>query len=401
MPISLTLNTSAVSMGGGATAAAGTGERHDITIGGSWAIGDKITLLLQDSITGTQVLIGAGNVTGITPTFAFTFNDKVYVLAGDTVYFSALGAPTIFNALDGSGNGFVKFTDHYANPESMVAIAAFQGRLCFISRQGVQIWTCPANPAQWHLEQIFEFVGSRSKLSPKTAGDFEVYFLDETGVRSLRVRDNTLNAFSEDLGSPIDELIQAALIASSDTQKDAACGIVEPSSKRYWLFLKDVIYVFSNFPSSKITAWSKYAPTFNLTGAQTAFTPEKFVVYKGQVYCRAGDYFFLYGGSDNNTYDACVASWETPYLDAKTPANIKASKGIDLIASGAWTITAGMDPVSAIVNTILSMTGSTYDQGVVPFSERGTHVKFGGQTSGSTAAKVGALTWLYELGNEQ
>lgn len=401
MTVALSLVTSGVTMSGGATATAGTGERHDLTIGGTWVAGDTISVLLQDSITQTQVLAGAGNITGITPTFAFTFNDKMYLLAGDTVYFSTLGDPTNFNAVDGTGNGFVKMTDHFATPESLVSMASFQGRLVFISRQGLQIWECPADPAAWRLIQIFEFVGSRSRLSPKTAGDFEVFFLDETGVRSLRVRDSTLNAFSEDLGSPIDELVQATLIASSETQKDAACGIVEPSSKRYWVFLKDTLYVFSNFPNSKIAAWSKYSPTYSNGGTQTVFTPEKFVIFKGQVVCRAGDAVYRYGGTDNNTYDNCVASWETPYLDAKTPANIKASKGIDLIASGAWTIAAGMDPVSNILSTILSMTGSTYDQGIVPFSERGTHIKLSGQTTGSTVAKVGALTWLYEGGDER
>ena len=400
----MTLNTNLITtcepMAGGAAASTGTGERHDITFGGVWAVGDTVSIIAQDSLSGLQTLIGAGNVTGKSPTFCFTFNDKMYLLAGDTVYFSSLGDPTDFNSLDGAGNGFIKLTDHFATPEALVAIASFQGRLAFISRQGLQTWTVAADPAAWQLNQVFEYVGSRSRFSPKTTGDFEVFFLDETGFRSLRVRDNTLNAFSEDLGSPIDEIVQAALVASSEAQKDGACGIVEPASKRYWCFLKDTIYVFSNFPSSKVGAWSKYAPTFNNGGVQTAFTPEKFVVFQGQVYARAGNFLYRYGGADNNTYDACVASWETPWLDSKTPGHRKESKSIDVAMSGAWKLEAGMDPVSGILIEVYNGTQSSYDMGTVPYSDRGTHLKLKGSTTGATAAKVGMLLLKYEQGDE-
>jgi len=401
MTLNLPLRSSAVTMNGGIAAVAGIGQRELLTIGGTWAVGDKATLLFTQTISGAQTQVGAGRITGVTPTFCFTFNDKVYLLAGSTVYFSAVAEPTVFNDPDAVDNGYITLTNHYATPESLIAIASFQGRLVFFSRQGVQIWTTPADPASWQLNQVFEFIGTRSPLSVKTAGDFEVFFLDETGVRSLRVRDSTLNAFSEDLGNPIDDLVQAKLVASSEAQKDAACAIVEPSSKRYWLFLKDTIYVFSNFPSSKIAAWSKYLPTYALAGVQTTFTPEKFVVYQGQVYCRAGNSLYRYGGTDNNTYDNAVATVELPWLDAKTPATRKSSKGLNVVMSGAWTLQAGMDPVSGTLNDIFSGTLSSFDKGIVPYTDQGTHFKLKAVTTGSTAAKLASLIYKFELGEEE
>lgn len=400
MTLTTNLVTSCEPMAGGAAATTGTGEQHDFTIGGTWASGDTVSVILTDNLTGTQFLAGAGNISGKTPSFAFTFNQKEYLLADARAYFSVLADPTNFNTISELSNGFVEMSDQYASPDNLVAVTSFQGRLAFFSRNNVQIWSAPADPAEWALQQVFDFIGTRSKQSVKTVGDFEVFFLDETGVRSLRVRDNTLNAFSEDLGSPIDELIQAALVASSETQKDNACAIVEPSSKRYWLFLKDTIYVFSNFPSSKVAAWSKYSPTFNNGGAQTAFVPEKFVTFKGQVYCRAGDYFFIYGGSDNNTYDACVASWETPWLEAKTPGTRKVSKSLDVAISGGWKLEAGMDPRSGTLVEVFNDTASSFDIGTLPYSDRGTHFKLKGSTTGATAARVGMLAFHYEQGDE-
>lgn len=400
MILDTTLKTSATKMAGGLAAVAGIGQRYLLTVGGTWVAGDKWTIILTDTSTGAQSQVGAGNITGIVPVFCFTFNDKVYVLAGSIVYFSAIGLPRSFNDPEGTGNGFIQLTNHYGTPEDLISIASFQGRLIFFSRQTAQIWTTPANPAEWQLNQIFDFIGTRSPQSSKTLGDLEAFFLDETGIRSFRVRDNTLNGVPEDLGSPIDELVQAALVASSEGQKNAACGIVEPTSKRYWLFLKDTIYVLSSFPSSKVLAWGKYSPTFSLSGTQTVFVPEKFVVFKGQVYTREGSFLFTYGGSDNNTFDNCVASWEIPWLDGKTPGHRKESKSIDVVMSGAWQLKAGMDPVSGTLIEVYNNSQSSYDLGTVPYSDRGTHFKMFGQTTGSTAAKLGMLLFKYEQGNE-
>lgn len=401
MTLNTNLVTSCESMSGGAAATAGTGEQHDFTIGGTWVSGDLVSVIFTDNLTGAQFLAGAGNISGKTPTFAFTFKDKEYILADARAYFSIVGDPTNFNTISELTNGFVEMSDQYATPDNLIAMTSFQGRLVFFSRQGVQIWTCPADPTEWSLNQVFEFIGTRSPNSVKTVGDFEVLFLDETGIRSLRVRDNTLNAFPEDLGSPIDEIVQAKLVASSDAQKDAACAIVEPTSKRYWLFLKDTLYVLSSFPSSKILAWSKYLCTYSNGGVQTAFVPEKFVIFQGQIYARAGDAFFRYGGTDNNTYDNVVARVELPWLDNKTPATRKVSKGIDVVMSGAWTLSAGMDPESGILDTIFSGTTQSFDKGKVPYSSQGTHFKLKAVTTGSTAAKMSSLIFKYDLGDEE
>ena len=489
-----TITPSPIATSGGVAAVTGVGQRSLFTVaGGPWLIGDRLTLLFTQVESGLQSQFGAGNVTGVQPTFCFTFNDKMYLLAGSTVYFSALGSPTVFNDPNATGGGYVILTNKFATPENLVAMASFQGRLVFLSRQTIQIWTAPADPAAWQLNQIFDSIGTRSPLSVKTKGDLEVFFLDETGIRSLRVRDNTLNAYPEDLGSPIDEIVQAKLAASSDAQKDAACGIFEPASKRYWLFLKDTIYVLSEFPTAKIEAWSKYLPTYDagatltisggptgtitltapgsvvianavawtvnasgtatalatainlgtgthgytasavgavvtlvppstvhgvsntlivtLSGGanivvtvaakQVAFTPTKFVTWKGQVYCRAGNSIFLYGGTDNATYDDCVATMETPWLDAKTPATRKLCKGLDVAMSGAWVLSAGMDPESGTLDQVFSGTTQSFDKGRIPYSSQGTHFKLKAVTAGSTAAKLSSLIFKYDLADEE
>jgi hypothetical protein len=56
-----------------------------------------------------------------------------------------------------------------------------------------------------------------------------------------------------------------------DDATEPACAVVEPTTKSYWLYLDGNIYVLSNYPESKILAWSIFKPTFEFL--QTPFSP--------------------------------------------------------------------------------------------------------------------------------
>jgi len=402
MALEIILKTSVSKMAGGVDAVTGVGEKNVLTVGGAWVVGDSITLTFTDGITGLQTQIGAGDITGVTATFCFTFHDKVYLLAGPTVFFSEVGQPTSFNNIQtGATSGFVNLTDHYATFDSLVAIASYQGRLAFFAGNNIQIWNINADPTLWSLSQVFDSIGTRAPLSVQSLGDLDVFFLENTGIRNLRVRDSSLNAFVDDIGSPIDQIIQDAILNSSTAQVAAACGIVEPTQHRYWLFLKDTLYVLSYFRSSKVVAWSRYDATYNLAGVQTAFVPEKFVVFKDRVYCRAGNNLFLYGGVDNNTYDNVVATLETPFMELKTPGTRKQSTGIGVAMIGGWTVQASMNAMDKVLQTIYDAAVHSFDQNSIPFSQQGSHVKFKAFTTGSVAASLSEFVFHFEKLEEE
>lgn len=254
-----TLTTTIIALNGGNTAVPGTGEDTSITVTGAWLAGDQYTITFTDNTTGAQTQIGAGNITGVTPTYVLVFNNKTYLLGGNTVYISAVGDPTTWNNPNGIGNGYLTLGDYFGSSAMLVAAAPYQGKIVFFSRYSTQIWTVDADLGQWQLLQILQNIGTVAGASVQPLGDLDVFFLSDTGIRSLRPRDLTLNAFVPDIGSPIDSLIQSALLANNYT---TACGIVEPSANRYWCYLNGVIYVLSYFPSAKITAWGMYWPTY-------------------------------------------------------------------------------------------------------------------------------------------
>lgn len=431
---------------GGSNLYGGLGEEYSLSANSGWIDGDTFTILFTDSLTGLQTQIGAGNVTNISPTFAKTFDQKVYLLAGSTVYFPALDDPTTWNDPNAVGNGFIVLGNQTSSPENQIAAETYQGLLAFIARRTVQTWSIDPDPSKNARQQILTNIGTFAKLSVQAIGDNDVLMLYDSGVRSLQPRVASNNARVEDVGNPVDALIQATLATLTDAEKAVACSVVEPSSNRYWLYLPEAggavgkIYVLSSFPRSEIEAWTTYSPTYqsaiaapaaNYTAAQVtytgltigetyawkpganesqlvngaqvfksqnifvatattavvngtgatvsftgalsqtlSFTPENFVVYNGQVYCRAGDNVFLYGGADNNTYDACGQSGQIPYLDCDVPATGKNFTGMDAAFEGTWQIGFSGDYNTGGFKNVYNNTLSSFQIGNIPLGGR-------------------------------
>jgi hypothetical protein len=269
------ITSTTTAFAGGIDSSGGSGEQYLITVSGQWANGDKVTLILTDTLTGLQTQIGAGYVTGLGSSFATqpgtfcgTFKNKVYVLAGTTAYFSAVGDPTIWNDPTAAGDGLITMSNFWSAPEPLVAIAPYQGRLLFASRRNVQIWATDPDPANYAITQVLPYIGTFAPLSVQAVGDMDVYMLYDSGVRSVRVRDASNNAIIADVGTPIDAILQPLIAALSDAQKAKCCGIVDPNANRYWIYLPNpdgspgTIFTFSYWPSSQIAAWGSYTPSY-------------------------------------------------------------------------------------------------------------------------------------------
>ena len=345
------------------------------------------------------------------PSYCYANANKVYFTSGNQFSFSGVGDALHYETQD-TGAGFIVIKDQYASPSDVIAIASYQGKLAVFCRWCIQLWNINADPSLYSIAQTLQNIGSMAPLSIQSVGDLDVLFLSDTGLRSLRVRDSSNNAYVVDLGSPIDDLILDDLLIGGDNS--LACAIIEPLTGRYWLHLKGTIYVLSYYPTLRITAWTTYLPTYaDANGNQVSFTPEKFIVHQGRVFCLAIDgKIFLYGGEDNITYDSCVCSVELPWLDNKTPYVQKTSELINVAMSGSWQVDVSMDVKTKNFTTVVDYetplqiqepsesTDSTFDEGSFGYSAIGTHFKFKAQTNPAwlDTATLSSLTLHYNEG---
>lgn len=469
---------------GGVTTIPGYGQEDTFIFTQRWNNASTWTISATSTNEGDFTL-GKGRIAGISMAALKTLANRAFLAAGSSFYFCDNVDPVEGNGPieweeQGPGAGQIPFVSQYGAQDSVVGFASQQGRLAIFGRYSIQVWSIDSDPANFSRIQVLGNIGCRSVNSIQQLGDYDVLFLDDSGLRSLRSKEVTLNADPIDIGSAIDSLVTAK--ASSFT---SACAVVEPTSKRYWCFISDTIFVLSYFRSNKIVAWSTYLPTYNVntvflpfsdhyasdgtttyvnltsgnaytwtkgandtsitvngttytvtttfaydgsstvtgTGTanalvtaslvektQTAFTPEKFIVYNGIVYIRTSTGLLLH--YTEASYDSTVATVVTPYMDDKRPAEEKAGQAIDVAMSGAWTIKVGTDPatdnyqdayISGSLTTPSMKIDSSFDYMRVGFSALSTHFAFKAVSSAACLQKctLGALHYHYNRAGQE
>ena len=128
------------------------------------------------------------------------------------------------------------------------------------------------------------------------------------------------------------------------------------------------------------------------------FTPQKFVVYQGQVWCRdtAGNFYQL-GGASNQEYDNCGLSFTIPYLSAQTPGTRKQWTAIDAAFEGTWAIGFSSDYLTDAYKNIFNGTQSTFQYGRIALYRHSTHFSLNAVESSTGYARfANALVYYNE-----
>lgn len=390
---------------GGVTGSPGWGDRWIFSFNGTFAFNDTWTL--DSAFQASNLTIGGGRVTVQgQPTTCATYKNRVYLGIGSEFNFSDNSDPTEWEA-QGPGSGFIPYLSQLGGQDGVTAFSQLQGRLIVFARRSVQIWTTDGDPSLFSLAQQLANIGTVAPLSAQNLGDYDVLFLDDTGIRSLRSREVTLNAFVDDLGTPIDARVRAAKVGYTVAN---AAAVTDPVTGNYWLHVGGTIFVFSRHESAQVQAWSTYLPLGN---DNVLFTPQKFVTYNGQVYCRSAEgKLYQYGDANNATYDVnSQVTMQLPWLCDERPATFKQATGVDYVIAGKWTIKCSMNPKVAftdVVSTSGSATvpddllDSSYDEGYVEYSETGTHFSMqavSANLSTTTPAVFSAFTLHYNTAN--
>lgn len=265
---------------------------------------------------------------------AKTHRRKVYSPVGSVLNFSALDTANDFDQTHG-GAGFVNMSTHHSGSDTVTGLGTFNDLLAVIARRVIQLWSMVDDDANNIPTQFLSETGTRAARSVIGFGDIDCFYLSDSGIRSLRARAGTNLAGVNDVGTPIDTLVREWIMSLSDDDVTNAVALVEPVDGRLWMAIGARVFVFSYFPSKKISAWSWYEPGVTFTDMVTV---------NDRVYARGGSNVYLYGGSDNNTYDSCRVTAELPFLSGGKPGTFKHLKGMDQAATGTWNCKVLVNP---------------------------------------------------------
>lgn len=366
------------------------------TAAGTAANGHTLSVTAESgiAITGASTAVDGGSIvqTVIEPgRFVKTYKNKMYAISGPSVYFSQIGVPSGFAT--GTGSGFDNLSTNSSGSENLIALANYFENMALFSRNNVQIWFMSDDPAENSQVQVLNNTGTIAPGSVVEFGDNDVFYLSESGIRSLRARDTTNAAFVNDVGIAIDPLIQKELL-ENNIKAEKAKGILEPRQGRYLLPIGETVYVFSFFPSSKISAWSTYRPGFEITGIDSI----------GQtIVCRSESALYKVGSTTQRVYDAKKTKIITPFLRGNDPSVIKQFTGLDMSCEGTWDIYVALDPLrvnedgtpdEAYFERIGTVTGTTYSEtggenGHVGMDQMSSHISLMFISRGAGRARIG------------
>lgn len=286
------------------------------------------------------------------PSALLTKNSKMYIASGPNLFFSAVGDSTDYTVgAPGVGEGFIVMSTHAEGSETITALGNYDEYTAVFSRRVIQTWFLDPDPNLSRQAQVLSNTGCIAPRSITQFGDGDLFYLDRSGVRSLRARDSSNSASTTDIGSPIDPVIIEEILSNA-ARAEAAIGVIEPRDGRFWLAIGDTIYVFSYFSASRVSAWTQYEP---------GFVVEDMAIFNERVYLRSGDNVYVYGGlGDRFQYsDAVKAEAWMPYLDGEAPARAKQFSGLDTAVRGTWEIRAAMDPRNEAASDIVARVTET------------------------------------------
>lgn len=320
--------------------------------------------------------------------FVRTIDTKMNATSGPNWHFSGIKQPTEW-ATDAVGAGFIDVSTYSSGSEQLVAIAQYQNLAAIFSGENIVIFYLDPDPSLYRKTQLLRNTGTVSPLSLTEFGEADLFYLDESGVRSLRARDSSNAASAADLGVPVDTLIISTVAALTDAERGRISGLIEQSDGRFWLCVKDKIFVYTFFQGVNVKAWSTYSPGFDI---------ERTVVHQRKVYLRSTDgAIYVYGGTGSTLeYDDTQAVAQTPYLDAETPTKAKQFMAIDAALTGEWEISAFLDPTDTTAHDVIARaTQTTYGAGTLEGKGEATHISLRFRSLNDGYAKVESATIHY------
>jgi hypothetical protein len=299
-------------------------------------------------------------------TYSRTYQTKMYRADGSYLRFAGVGDPAVNDpaSTTNPGAGFINVAENDPDGEIVEGMEVYYTQMAVFSRLVTQLWALDPDDTLNKLGQILR-IGTMAPRSIRQFGTGDVLFLSDSGVRSLKASNYTMAASVSDVGSAID-LLLIPLIRADPVGVARAQSTIQPIQGRYWLSIRDTIYVLSYFPAGNITAWSTFKPGFEV---------QEFSVVRNMVFCRDfADNLYLYGGPSQAEYDSSRMTVRTPHMDAIGPTARKRVQSVDVMCEGAWSVSIGMLPNNLdAFELCANVQDNTFGIQSIPFAGYGTH----------------------------
>lgn len=303
--------------------------------------------------------------------------------SGDVVRYSKTGDPRDWSSANDAGflpTGLNSRGDRSAN-----ALGIYKNNLVVLSKDGAQVWSVDPDPANMKLESIVENVGTRFPRSvANVAGD--LYFLSDYGFRSITTLQLTNNLADVDVGSPIDSLVREAIKVPGVEPK----AFFFYGTGQYICAIGNQLFVYSISRTARIAAWSRYVIPGNV---------DSFAELGQELYIRSGDTVYKLdpsaGTDDGSEFEVLI---ELPYMDFKSPGQLKQIYGVDLVMEGQCEFSIGFDVRKpSWYTTPVKIKGNSRPGGMIPVEASGTEFSLRFRNYDDKPFRLDSVTVYYNV----
>lgn len=310
-------------------------------------------------------------------------SSKLFAIKGDVVRYCKTGDPRDWSLANDAG--FLPTGLNSRGDRATNALGIYQNKLVALSRDGAQIWTVDPDPSNMKLEDIVENVGTSFPRSvAAVSGD--LYFLSDYGFRSITTLQLTSNLADVDVGSPIDSLVRP----ETKTPGIFPRAFYYYGTGQYICAIGNRLFVYSVSRTAKIAAWSQYFLTHPV---------DAFAELGQELYIRSGDSVFKLDPaacSDDGTQFEVLL--DLPYMNFKTPGQLKRIYGVDLVIDGRCEFSIGYDVRDPdAFTTPVKIRGNTRPQGMIPVECSGTEFSLRFRNFDDKPFKLDAVTIYYDV----
>lgn len=377
----VTVSGNGSTMSGGVAAVTAVAQVSEVTIGGTFEAGDQFTITINGYPYGFSSRPASRG------TFVFNNEDKMYAVGGTELYISGLNQPAQWSSND-TGASFIDLSKKISGAGDAQSIGLYYDKLTIFSENGIQLWDVDPDPT---LNSIFQKIRNRGTVAPRSVKEHkdDLLFLDRSGIRAIKARDSSNFGAVSEIGTAIDKDIRTYMDSITDAQISRSHAAIEPLDERYLLTVKSNVYVYSRFAESKVSAFSTYSPGRDF---------ESMVVIKDQLYARAGDSIYLYGGDDGTSYDTSVVTVVTPFMDMEEPGTHKQATAVNFGLEGEWDVYANYNPNDPDNFTVHvgKFKRITYGDEQIPLDGHFNHVSLKLTHSKAEYARIGNIAIHYE-----
>jgi len=283
---------------------------------------------------------------------------------GASVRFSKTGDPVDWSESEDAG--FLPTGLNARGDRAAKALGMYQNKMVVLMRDGAQVWTIDPDPTVMRLDELVENVGSSFSESLSTVSG-DLYFLSDFGFRSITTEQLIAKLSDVDIGSPVDDLVRKSIRDHAGTSPKA---IYYYGNGKYLCAIDDEVFVYAVSKTAKIAAWSRY---------QYGMSIEDWAELNSILYLRSGDAVFML---DENAYDDDGEEFEVfvqlPYMDFKSPGDLKHIIGIDLVVDGECYFSIAYDAADENARTepVRIVGPNTRPHGMIPIECVGTEFSF-------------------------